>query len=54
MSKNKRQFIVTESEQVRNIVPLTSFAVAHLFYGVPFKFNKCYRELTTNNLVFYN
>jgi hypothetical protein len=48
----QKKFIVTEFDQVRNRQPLNSFAVAHLFYGVPFKFNTVYRELSTNNLVF--
>lgn len=51
--KVSKQFIVTEREQVVNITPLTSFAIAHLSYGVPRKFNKVYRDITNHNLVFY-
>ena len=35
LKEKKKQFIVTEYDQVMNKQPLDSFAVAHLFYGVP-------------------
>ena len=53
MTQDKeKKIIVTEFDQLRNRQPLDSLAVAHLFYGVPFKFNTVYKEPTTHNLIF--
>lgn len=51
--KKIERFVISERELIQNKTPLTSFSVAHLFYGVPFNFNKCFKELTTGNIIFY-
>jgi hypothetical protein len=49
----KKEFRVKGVDIIKNRQPLDSFAVAHLFYGVPRNMNAYRQEPGSNDVIFF-